>query len=277
MRWACGLTTVPERRHTTLGPTLDSLYHGGFSGLRLFVDGATDDNDWARTGLYPTTFHYPRVHAYGNFYLGLLELYLRDPTADLFAMFQDDVLVCRNLRPYLETLTIAGGDYLNLMSTWINWNLCPVDLATGKRKVGLHRGNQWGHGAQGLVFPRRSVQNLLQSHHWVYRPLAEKNEEFHPERAWCNLDGGVVCGIKELHGLEVCHNPPLLQHRDCPTTLPPRRSQKGNQAGYQPRAPHWVGEDFDALSLAGVAVNMVVRTAEEMAEAARGAASVSEG
>src|SRR5688572_18985973 len=100
MKWQFGLMTIPQRQHgALLGRTLRSLAAGGFPKPRLFVDGC--DHVAAEAyrvvhGLEVTARH-PKVGAFGNWWLALHELYLRDPHADRYAIAQDDLVVCRGL------------------------------------------------------------------------------------------------------------------------------------------------------------------------------------
>src|SRR6266404_7048777 len=98
-RWACGVTTVPERRHTCRGKTLASLDAAGFDDLTLFVDGDADPQCLANQFGFDhdkVVARWPRIGAYGNWLLALSELVIRglrlpaDP--DLVAIFQDDIV-----------------------------------------------------------------------------------------------------------------------------------------------------------------------------------------
>lgn len=240
IKWACGVTTVPSRHYTTLPKTLESLRHAGFDRLRLFVDGDRDDG----RADYLTTFRWPAVHAFGNFWLGLLELYLRDPLADLFAMFQDDILLCRNTRQYVEAsipslmVQLGKPSYFNLFTGKPNEDLI------SRLGVGWHPSNQLGWGGQALVFPRDVMLRMFQSRHLVERPLGMRNGEPNPERAWRNLDGGVIASVKSFGGVEVVHYPSLVYHMDCQSVI-------GNQLDGRMVQGTWPGEAFDAMTWLG--------------------------
>lgn len=241
MEWNCGVTTVPSRRHTTLPGTLESLHRAGFTDLRLFVDGEQDAPAWECLG-HEYTLRYPPVHAFGNFWLGLLEMYLRDPLADLFSVFQDDVLLCRNTRQYFEESpkpdlypTLA---YFNLFTCRPN-----EDLVAG-RGTGWHLSNQLGWGGQALVFPRETMIRMFQARHLVERPLGMRNGVPCPEKAWRNLDGGVIASVKSVGGVELVHYPSLTLHVDCPSVI-------GNGKDGRTAQGEWLGEHFDAMSWLG--------------------------
>lgn len=244
MKWTCGITAVPSRRGTTLPKTLTSLEAGGFESPRLFIDGEQDALAWGYLG-YEYTMRWPAVHAFGNFWMGLLELYLRDPLADLYAMFQDDVLVCRNTRKYVEatlpTLLAKLGKpaYLNLIT------FAPNEDLVRDKGIGWHLSNQLGWGGQALVFPRDTMLRMFQSKHLVERPLGMRNGVPDPPRAWKNLDGGVVTSVKSFGGVEVVHYPSLVHHVDCESVI-------GNGRDRRTENGKWSGEDFDAMSWLGV-------------------------
>src|SRR5262245_20355574 len=100
MKWAYGITSVPERAwNGVLGATLQSLRNAGFNNPRVFIDG-----DYSSMCLGECTIvrRYPRIGVFGSWYLGMLELYLRDPDYDRYAIFQDDILASTSLRAYLD-------------------------------------------------------------------------------------------------------------------------------------------------------------------------------
>lgn len=88
--WAVAVTTAP-RPVATLPRTLDSLRRAGWSDLRVFHDS---------TG----------AGAWRNWIEALASLVRDQPAADAFAMVQDDVVLCRELKTYLqETLWPIAG------------------------------------------------------------------------------------------------------------------------------------------------------------------------
>lgn len=110
--WAYGVTTVPSRFENLLPRTLASLEQAGFPQPRLFVDGGQSMP--AHLSGYEATFHDPKVNVFGNWALAAWELYLRNPSAQRYAIFQDDFVTYRNLRQYLESCPYPETGYLNL-------------------------------------------------------------------------------------------------------------------------------------------------------------------
>jgi hypothetical protein len=230
MRWSYGATTVPERKHDLLPRTLASLALGGFDKPRLFVDGQDGNCSHSELAHYealglPVTYRCPRMGTVANWALGLWELYAREPACHYYAMFQDDVAVCRNLRQYLEKLRRPSKEYWNLYTFPCNQTLCT--------KPGWNRSDQLGRGAVALVFDRDAVQALLSSDVFVGKPASAT-------RPRINLDGGVVTALTMRGWTELVHNPSLCQHMGEVTTMGSRKHAQ---------APSFPGEEFDCLTL----------------------------
>lgn len=239
-RWAVGLTTVPKRRDDLLARTLFSLAASGFERPRLFVDGSPEG--YGTLGL-PITFRTPPVLPYANFVLGLAELFFRDPEADAYAMFQDDLITSKNLRPYLErSLDLFSKTYYNLYSF-------PSNESLSKGRAGWHESNQLGRGALALVFSNRGVIDLLSNQHVVERPKDKL-------RGWRSTDGGVVTALKKVGYKEMVHSPSLVQHTGHVSSFDKGKLSDGRHASWvEYRWPEstfsrtFRGEDFDCLLL----------------------------
>jgi hypothetical protein len=247
MKWSYGVTAVPERADDLLPKTLDSLAAGGFDRPRLFLDGAClrDAAELGDRFRLDVVNRCPRVRAVANWLLALGELYLREPLADRYAVFQDDLVCLRNLRGYLERAPYPDAGYLNLYTFPSNHT-----LAGGRR--GFYPSNQLGRGALGLVFSRKAVEVLLTHPHMVRKPQC-------PLRGWVSIDGGVVESFKQAGWREFVHNPSLVQHRGMKSTIPKNvKYVKGSDVEVRGKDHVWSrrtladsfpGEDFDALTL----------------------------
>ena len=108
MKWAYGVTTVPERIGTLLPQTLASLAAAGFDRPVLFVDGQITGY-----GDHGVVCH-PRVGQMRNWMHAIFYLFTTID-ADRYAIFEDDVQACRQLREYLERCP-AGKVYWNLIT-----------------------------------------------------------------------------------------------------------------------------------------------------------------
>lgn len=236
MKWAYGVTAVDQRLPDLLPITLRSLVHGGFPSPRLFVDGPSRENRprWEAFGM-EVTYRTPKIRTFGNWLLALMELYIREPASDRYALFQDDLICSKNLRQYLEKVPYPDKGYLNLYTFPSNQRLAPktqgffkaAELNSGPE------GFQTGRGAVGLVFSLEAVTTLLRSVHLLERPQDST-------RGWKSVDGGVVTSMNKAGWYEYVHNPSLLQHTG-------QVSSMGSKP--QKLAESFRGEEFDCLEL----------------------------
>ena len=118
IQWSYGVTTVPSRMCDLLPQTLKSLELAGFPNPRLFVDNCTLNQAEAYVVEYPacplTTHVPPSLSIVGSWILAVWELYLRNPEATHYGIFQDDLVAYRNLRTYLERCEFPEKGYWNL-------------------------------------------------------------------------------------------------------------------------------------------------------------------
>lgn len=240
MQWSYGVTTVPSRRNTTLPVTLKSLDNAGFPRPVLFIDGP----NWGYTAFSMLTT-YSRdysVGTVGNWILAAWSLYLRDPLADLYAVFQDDLIACKNLREYLESIPYLDNGYWNLytfphnqpeqLSVRVeNGQFTHAEIMPGVK--GFYRSCQWGKGAVALVFNRQAITSLLSNRILVNKPqdrvIGTKG-----------IDGAICDSMKSMGITEYVHNPSLVQHIG-------EVSSMGNPRHEQ--AISFPGEGFDAMEL----------------------------
>src|SRR3989304_3016743 len=157
MNWAYGITTVPERVETWLPQTLRSLAAAGFDRPVLFVDGHIPGYEDLEVVCHP------RVGQLRNWMQALFYLFTTKD-ADRYAIFEDDVLACRQLREYVER-SPPGKVY---------WNLITLDenRAFTNDVPGRHGPNQWGRSACGLVFDHSTVDCLLRMERFVRGPAS---------------------------------------------------------------------------------------------------------
>lgn len=228
MSWAYGITTVPSRLKTLFPRTLESLKKAGFDQPRIFVDGEKDGRDYEQFGLEVTT-HYPNLRTAGNWVLSLYELYIRNPDADRYAVFQDDFVTGLNLRLYLDCCKYPDKGYWNLYTFPCNQRFCPEE----KTYQGWFPSDQYGKGAVALVFNREAVCTLLSTRIFIDRHQC-------PNRGHKAIDGGIVDTFNSLGWVEYVHNPSLVQHTGLMSSMNNKR---------HPTAETFLGEDFDLLSL----------------------------
>lgn len=233
LSWAYGVTTVPGRFDTLLPRTLNCLTLAGFPSPRLFIDGCKEEGLPGHLICYEKTLRYPRIRAYGNWILALGELFIRNPTAHRYAIFQDDFVTYRNLKYYLDNIPYPERGYCNLYTFPSNQTLAPKDGSTG-----WYPSDQQGKGAVALVFNRDAAFKILTHEHMVNKPHGVGI------RSWKNIDGGVVDAMKKSGWKEYVHNPSLVQHTGLTTSM----------EGPHPRhlqAVSFRGEDYDAREMLG--------------------------
>ena len=147
--WAIGVTAAP-RESSTLNRTLASLRKGGWDEtIHLFSEQGTEPalNGNGYGSLVNIERREPALGAWGNFYLALCELYLRDPDADAYFLLQDDVVFTSGLRAYLEE-TLWMNDQPAVVFLHTPSHLAP-EKGTGFFPVSLGW-SAWG--AQAMVF-----------------------------------------------------------------------------------------------------------------------------
>jgi hypothetical protein len=157
--------------------------------------------------------------------LAAWELYVRQPKAGLYAIFQDDVLLCHGVKEYVEKIALEHSSYYNLFTFASNEN-----IVFGKPR-GWHRSDQLGKGALALVFPHEAMVALLKQDHLVNKPQLPNGHK--------NIDGAIqhalAVGAKFT---EYVHQPSLAQHIGHQGTL-------GNPV--HPEARTFPGESFDIM------------------------------
>lgn len=228
MKWAYGLTTCAVRATTLLPRTLKSLEAAGFPRPRIFADGCRGGLEWTECDV---AYRHTPLRTHGNWILGLYELYIREPDADRYAMFQDDFVTSLGLREYLEACELASRTYWNLYTFPSNQKLAPKTVHGGTVD-GWYASNQLGRGAVALCFERGGVLDLLSSRHIAERPMD-------PERGHKRVDGGIVDALKKCGYTELVHSPSLVQHTG-------EQSSMGNRR--HPDAESFRGETYDLRS-----------------------------
>ena len=154
-KWCVGITTAP-RRVSSLDATLEAIVNAGWSRPRIFVDGDVQiPQQWSDL---PVSCRTPRIGAWPSYYLALTEMFMRDPSADAYALFQDDIELLRraDLRTYLERV-LWPGENPGILSLY-----CSSEYTRKDR--GWHRfPENWIWGATAFVFSPDAVRGILSS------------------------------------------------------------------------------------------------------------------
>lgn len=226
MRWTYGITTVPSRFNDLFPQTLEALANGGFDSPRIFIDSNGPEIEQYKQFNLPITSR-DNIRTAGHWVLTLWELWIRDTTAERYAIFQDDFICVRNLRRYLELVPYPSEGYQNLYTFPSNQALAPKDF------TGWYPSNQQGKGAVALVFSNEAVTKLLGQRYLVERFRCLK-------RGHKAIDGGIVDAMKAVGWREFVHTPSLIQHTG-------DKSSMGNPPHL--KATSFPGIEYNALDL----------------------------
>lgn len=151
--WMVGVTTSP-RSEPTLDLTLDSIRRAGWSTPWLFLDGSVPIA--ARHAHLPVTFRENRTGAWPNYFLALAELIMRNPDADAYLLFQDDVELAagENVRAYLEQILWPAND-VGVVSLF-------TSSAYDRPHAGWYRlEDRWIWGALTMIFSNKAAWSFL--------------------------------------------------------------------------------------------------------------------
>lgn len=242
-RWAYGITTVPERKYITLPTTIRSLRNAGFPNPHLFVDGFQSINPYTDHFNLPVSIRYPRSGIVSNWILSATELYTLYPHAQMYCIFQDDVLASTNLYQYLDSQSpLYARTYWNLYTDnrnvsgltrkLTNPTYQPTDYNSILR--GWYVAPEKCKGALGLAFSRETLLAILTSPILHNRPL-------HRRKHNSCVDGMVYDVLDSLGYKELIHIPSMLQHIGDESTITSNRNIR--------TASTFLGENFDCLSL----------------------------
>ena len=94
------MLTAP-RTKPTIHRTLASLRRAGFDQVHVFAEPDSWIPDEFRH--LPVTCHGRKLGVLGNFCTSLTTLFMLEPRADCYAIFQDDIEVAEGLRAWCDT------------------------------------------------------------------------------------------------------------------------------------------------------------------------------
>lgn len=222
-----GVTTAP-RRVSHLEKTIKSIELAGFESVHVFsepgVEKLPEVNHWYENESKLEVLH--------NWCTGLYQLYANNPNADWYVMCQDDIVMCRGVREYLQQLkppdlecglvSLYTSNGKNIQGVKLEKEKYLSDVSVGQL-VRANKGQSlWGACCYVLTTQAISV---------IVRHMDLTG---HPRR----LDYRVPELLWE-HGLSVWyHLPSLVQHTQ---TVP--SSVGHGVSGYGMRSDSFIGED----------------------------------
>lgn len=151
-KWAVGVITAP-RKHQTLVKTIKAIERAGWDNGVIFAEpGSCNDvkGNWAYVNRYKKT------GIFGNWMLGLYELFIRNIDADAFLMIQDDIVIAPDTRNYLDNaLWFTESPHLVSLFT-----LKAIDdnPECGWRSTTIYHG-----GPTAIVMSHETVQEIISS------------------------------------------------------------------------------------------------------------------
>jgi hypothetical protein len=234
------MTTAP-RIVPTVSRTLQSLDLAGWRP-RLFVDEATESIE----GDYETTLRSPRIGAWPNWWLGMAELYQRQPRADAYVMFEDDLVIAPHSREYIEAIwdrLPPRFGFLNLFVAGCRMHR----LGAEHRQLQVVPKTSVGIGALALVFPNDALRAMLTSRYLLHHRRTLYGLK--------NQDGAMRRWAQRGSWPEVLHHPSLVQHtgssivRDTEGRRTRNSTLDNGWRSASALSRSFVGEDFDARLL----------------------------
>lgn len=149
-KWAVGIITAPRVEHT-LYRTVQSLKAAGWDKGHVF----SEPNNYLTTiPEYHIVQRVSKLGIFGNWMLGLYELFIRNIDADAYLMIQDDIIVSPGTKKYLEE------------SLWFNEDphitclFCP-NAIDNDENFGWRTSNSFSGGPTAIVMSHETVQTII--------------------------------------------------------------------------------------------------------------------
>ena len=221
-RWSVAVTTSP-RRHSVLEACLESIARAGWDDVLLFMDGTVRVPP--QFSHLPTSWREHPLGACTAWYVCLMELVARQPDADAYVIFQDDVLLHlgERLRDYLQLALwpAARPGLVSLYNPGLiqrrGWHPLPRD---------------WDWGTLAVVFPAGLARQFLSDPAVVRSCLPAKTGTHRPipdmVRGWTRRAQVTIW----------CPSPSLTQHMGATSTLWPHAG-----LGRRRQAPWFSGDE----------------------------------
>jgi len=191
--WAVGLVTAP-RPEPTIQQTLASLRDAGFTDVHVFAEPGS----WIpeESGSLPVTVHGAHLGNIGQFCTALTELYMAQPHADCYAVFQDDVAAARGLKDWCDE------------QFWpLRHGL--VSLYTSR----VHSGDSVGWHVLDLGFYRTFGALAFVFRHDVLQEFLTDGQVLRYRQRHAHGDDSLVGEWANRYGIGIAyHTPSLVQH-----------------------------------------------------------------
>jgi len=224
MKWVVGIQTCPREEDVYINHTIAGIHRAGWDQITIFAE----PNSPVPVG-YPVTYRPCRYGDWTNWVCAFFELFIANPDANAFVLFEDDITLSMHIRNYLDWAIPKLGRFgcLSLYtppthhSDWKGWH----DEADAGWALS---------GAQGMVFTRPSLQRFLSDPkilEYRFDEIGKKNA--HKD---CAI-GKWACKKERV----LYHTPSLIDHRGIQSLIGTKNHQ----------AVDYVGDDFDCETLIG--------------------------
>lgn len=151
-KWAVGITTA-HRKYQTITKTVKALEHAGWDTGTIFAE----PHSYIDCGPNWQYVHRAnQIGIFGNWILGLYELFIRNIDADAFFIIQDDIIISPNAREYLEKV-LWFTEQPHLISLF-GPNAIDNNENNGWRSTTTYHG-----GPNSIVMSHETVQKILSS------------------------------------------------------------------------------------------------------------------
>lgn len=150
-KWAIGVITAP-RNIPTLTKTIKSISNAGWNNGIIFAEPGIYEqhHNWKYC------YRSEKIGIFGNWMLGLYELFIRNIDADAFIMIQDDIILPPGLKKYLEnSLWFTDNDHIVSLFT-------PASVSRDQPD-GWHKTSEYNGGPAVIVMSHGAVRKILSS------------------------------------------------------------------------------------------------------------------
>lgn len=236
-KWAVGVITAPRKGVCHLGRTVECLVNAGWHDVVVFAEPDSLIPDCSATIVQRPRF----FGDWTNWATGLYELLLSEPDADFYFMAEDDGVICRGAKYYLDEQLPKLGEFATASP------YCP-NKHRRNNFIGFH--NEcigwltWS--TLTVIMPRESVIRFfsdpdVQRHRFEHIfPVPENEIPWGVEVEPKNSVKDAVLGLwaKKNNLPMYYHSPSLVQHMGLTSTLTHRPTTDANLA------EDFVGEGF---------------------------------
>jgi GT2 family glycosyltransferase len=246
VEWAIGITTAPRNEYT-LSRTVNSLTAAGFDDWLVFAEPNSvlgEPVTISRVVQRPNTITDARFDVsasagrfgvWRHYVQTLADLLAWKPNADAIMIVQDDVVFCRDLKPFLER-ELWPSDNVGVVSLWAS-SQYETERTELKRILDPHL-----IGALAYVFPRAVVEEMLTHEMSLdWRGAARAHATAIPEeKTACDAWVGVL--LKKIRREVFYYTPSLAQHSAETSSI-----GNGSNTGFR-GSLKFIGENTSAFS-----------------------------